>query len=130
MTSREMAAALVSAALLGAPMQAGASVEREDFEGRTLAALVQLCTADESTETGKYAIGFCCGWLQGVEQFYDAMLRDDRFEVKPVACPDRAMSRAETRDLVVRYGHGNPDALSLPPLEGVLRALQAAYPCT
>ena len=38
-----------------------------------MADIVELCSAPRDSDMGKYAFGFCYGWLRGVDEFYDAI---------------------------------------------------------
>ena len=120
---------LLVAGFVAASPVAVAEVTRDDFEGETVASMISLCTADEATDAGKYATGFCYGWLEGLEQFYGALLADQRFGVKPVACPGRTLSREETRDAFIDWAQANPFAMDLPALEGLIRAAKESFPC-
>jgi Rap1a immunity proteins len=115
--------------LLFAGNAGAAGLEKADFKGETVGSIVKLCTASEDTNAGKYAIGFCYGWLEGLEQFYDALLADERFAVKPVACPATELTRAETRDAFVSWAKADPARMNMPALEGILSAAKETYPC-
>ncbi|MCL5778618.1 hypothetical protein M1105_16695 [Limibaculum sp. FT325] len=121
---------LFAAALAAASTAALAEPTREDFEAMTVASLADLCSADEGSDIGKYAIGFCYGWIEGVEQLYAELLRDERFDVKPVACPGRVVTRDETRKIFLAWASGNPDSANLEPLQGIVEAMRATFPCT
>ena len=119
----------LAAALLVAGNAGAAELVREDFEGETVGSIVKLCTASEDTDAGKYAIGFCYGWIEGLDQFYDALLADERFDVQPVACPASEPSREETRDAFVRWAKADPARMNMPALEGMIHAAKATFPC-
>ena len=119
----------LAAALLVAGNAGAAELARADFEGETVGSIVKLCTASEDTDVGKYAIGFCYGWIEGLDQFYDALLADERFDVQPVACPVSEPSREETRDAFVRWAKADPARMNMPALEGMIRAVKDTYPC-
>ncbi len=119
----------LAAALLFAGNASAAELMRADFEGETVGSIVKLCTADPDTDTGKYAIGFCYGWIEGLDQFYDALLADERFDVQPVACPVSEPSREETRDAFVRWAQADPARMNMPALEGMIHAAKATFPC-
>ncbi|MDT8345453.1 MAG: Rap1a/Tai family immunity protein [Thermohalobaculum sp.] len=124
-----MRRAILLAATLAASGAAAAEPGVEDFEAVTVASMARLCAADQGTEIGKYAVGFCYGWIEGVEQFYAALLGDERFDVKPVACPGRVVTREETRKIFIDWATANPDAGNLEPLDGIVRAVRATFPC-
>ncbi len=119
----------LAAALLVAGNAGAAELARADFEGETVGSIVKLCTASEDTDVGKYAIGFCYGWIEGLDQFYVALLADERFDVQPVACPASEPSREETRDAFVRWAKEDPVKMKMPALEGMIRAAKETFPC-
>jgi hypothetical protein len=119
----------LAAALLVAGNASATELVRADFEGETVASIVKLCTASEDTDAGKYAIGFCYGWIEGLEQFYDALLVDERFNVKPVACPVAKLSREETRDFFVRWAGTDSEKMKMLALDGIILASKETYPC-
>ncbi len=119
----------LAAALLVTGNASAAELVRADFEGETVGSIVKLCTASEDTDVGKYAIGFCYGWIEGLDQFYDALLADERFNVQPVACPGTELSREETRDAFVRWAKEDPAKMKMPALEGMIRAAKETFPC-
>jgi hypothetical protein len=118
-----------AAALLVASSASAAELEKAHFEGETVGAIVELCTASEDTDIGKYAIGFCYGWIEGLDQFYDALLADERFDVQPIACPVSEPSREETRDAFVRWAMADPARMNMPALAGMVHAVKATYHC-
>jgi hypothetical protein len=119
----------LAAALLVASNAGAAELARADFEGETVGSIVKLCTASEDTDAGKYAIGFCYGWIEGLDQFYDALLADERFDVQPVACPASEPLREETRDAFVRWAKADPARMKMPALQGMIHAAKETYPC-
>lgn len=119
----------IAAALLVSSNAGAGELAKEHFEGETVDSMVMLCTASEDTDAGKYAIGFCYGWIEGLDQFYDALLADERFEVQPVACPTSESSREETRNAFVRWAKADPARMNMPALEGMIRAAKETYPC-
>ncbi len=119
------------AVLLLATTSAGAGgVTTETFEARTVGDLVALCSEPEESDVGKYAVGFCYGWLRGIDQFYDALLADERFDVKPVSCPGREVSPGETRQLFVDWAKAADGAMEMVALPGLVRAAQEIFPCS
>jgi hypothetical protein len=91
--------------------------------------MLRLCTADEDKDLGKYAIGFCYGWIEGLEQLWGALLADERFDIKPISCPGKRLTRDQTRTEFIRWIKANPSAMKLPPLEALTRAAKETYPC-
>jgi hypothetical protein len=119
----------LAAALLFAGNAGAAELVRADLEGETVGSIVKLCTADEDTDVGKYAVGFCYGWIEGIDQFYDELLADERWDVQPVACPVSEPSREETRYAFVRWAQADPARMKMPALDGLILAAKATFPC-
>lgn len=119
---------LAAASLFVAPV-AGAQVVEKDFEAATAGELAKLCAAGETDAWHGYAIGFCYGWIAGVEQFYDALVADGRFDVKPTICPADEISREEARTIFLAWMKANPGKAGVASLDGMIQALRAKYPC-
>lgn len=113
---------------LSAPGTA-AELMKEDFKGETVAQLVKLCSADEESEAGKYAIGFCYGYMTGARQFYRALIDNPETGFKPVACPDGPVPRSEGRMVFLKWAQSNGNNAEMEALEGLIRAAQAEWPC-
>ena len=122
------AACLALVAFLTMPASA-AEITVADFKAETLGSLTKLCSASESTEIGKYAVGFCYGWIEGIEQFYDELVADERFDVQPTICPGREISREETRTILVEWSAANPSLMDISPLDALIRAGKEKFPC-
>ncbi len=78
----------------------------------------------------QYAVGFCYGWIAGIEQFYDELVADPRFDIKPTICPDGEISREEARNDFLEWMKSNPGMSERKALEGMILALRAKYPCS
>jgi len=120
----------LAVAILATTSAGAAEVTKETFEAQTVGDIVALCSEPEESDIGKYAVGFCFGWLRGIDQFYDALLADERFDVKPVSCPGREVSPGETRQLFVEWANGADGALEMAALPGLIRAAKELFPCS
>jgi hypothetical protein len=120
---------LAAVLIFSATTADAADVTLKDFRAETTESIMRLCTADEDKDLGKYAIGFCYGWIEGLEQLWGALLADERFGIKPISCPGKRLSRDETRTEFIRWIKANPSAMKLPPLEALSRAAKETYPC-
>ena len=120
---------LAAALILSSTTVSAADVTLNDFRAETTKSILHLCTADEDKDLGKYAIGFCYGWIEGLEQLWGALLADERFGIKPISCPGRRLTRDETRAEFINWVKANPSAMNLPPLEALTRAAKETYPC-
>ena len=108
---------------------ARADLERSDFMAESVGAIYDLCTADESTSDGKYAIGYCYGWIVGVGQVYEQLLIDERFDLDPVICSKTELTWQDVRATFVAWAEANPKALGEPALSGIFDAMEEQYPC-
>lgn len=125
---KRLACLLAAAAFWAAPASA-AEVTADDFEAGSVGSVVKLCSAPESSAMNQYAQGFCYGWIAGIEQFYDALVADPRFNVRPTICTDGEISREEARVMLVDWAGRNPDSLAMPALSGLIQAIREKHPC-
>jgi hypothetical protein len=120
-----LAGGLLGSIALVYPVQA---VEVGDFELQTTQDLVDVCSADPDGSLGPEAQQACYGYIAGTIHFYSSLVAGgDRF--KPIVCPDRELTRQEVAELLVDWAKDNPDHMQALPVEGVLRAAVATYPC-
>lgn len=90
-------------------------------------ALVTACTVPEGNPLYQTAKGFCLGYMTGAMQLYGAATASPN--VENFVCPGRAVSRAEMRDVFLEWAAANPERLSEPAIDGLLRAAVAKFPC-
>lgn len=108
---------------------AQAEVKPETFKGETVASMYRLCSADEMTSDGKYAVGFCYGWIEGARQFYEQLQMDKRFNLTPTVCTDPSVTREDVRETFISWADANRDAGTRPALNGLISAMKEKYPC-
>jgi hypothetical protein len=126
---RRMCRLGLAAAAIIAATSAQAQVEVADFEAERVRDMQKLCTASEETSDGKYALGFCYGWIEGLGQFYEQLLVDKRFNFKPAICPSKQLSREEARSIFVDWAGAHPAAADRPALFGMVNAMKEKFPC-
>ena len=120
---------LAVALALAAALPARAQGPGDPFQAETVAAMQALCTADQGTADGKYAVGFCYGWIEGLGQFYQELLTDKRFDFPRVICAGRELSREEVRSQFVDWARRHPADAGRPALAGIVDAMKEEYPC-
>ena len=108
---------------------AQADMKPQTFEAETVSSMQALCSADETTADGKYALGFCYGWIEGLGQFYEQLLIDERFDLKPVLCTDKELTREDVRVTFVDWAKANPKAGNQPALDGIFDAMKEKHAC-
>lgn len=122
---RLAASALVALALA----RPAAAADVAAFELATTADLVALCSSAGGDPLAAEAQQACFGYIAGVTHFYRSLVAGgNRF--KPIICPGRELSRQEVAALLVAWATDHPGQLDELPVEGVVRAAVAAYPCS
>jgi Rap1a immunity proteins len=111
------------------PAAAGANVAETDFQVRTTADLIDLCTASPSDPMGTAALNFCHGFAVGVYRVLEEENAAKR--VGRMFCiPDGTMpSRDEAVASFVQWAKASPDAMSQRPANGITGYLVQKYPC-
>lgn len=118
----------LSGALVTLMTQPLGAAEVEDFELQTTADLVALCSAGGGEPLGTEAQQACFGYIAGATHFYRALVEGgDRFE--PIVCPGRELTRQEVARILVDWAADHPAHLDELPVEGLVRAVIAVYPC-
>jgi hypothetical protein len=99
----------------------------ESLELGDAKALVTACTVPADHPLYQTAKGFCLGYMTGAMQLYDAASASPN--VESFVCPDHVVSRAEMRDVFLEWAAANPQRLSEPAIDGLVRAAVAEFPC-
>ena len=99
----------------------------EDFNLRTAADLVDICTLDQSHPDNVAARAFCYGFFEGGIQYADAISTSPAF-VKLVCSPPET-TRTEAVDVFVTYVRANSQYASKRPIDTIYRALVDKWPC-
>lgn len=108
-------------------MATGAGAQdAKQFELRTTRDLVKLCDIPANHPLSKEAIGFCLGYIEGIADFHDSLAATER---KRIACPPSGTTRRQAARVLIDWAEANPAMMDRPPLEGLLRAAEAKWPC-
>jgi Rap1a immunity proteins len=99
----------------------------ESFELDDAEALVTACTVPADSALYQTAKGFCLGYMTGAMQLYRAAAASPN--VKNFVCPEHGVSRAEMREVFLAWAAANPQRMSEPAIDSLLRAAVAKYPC-
>ena len=118
---------LLVAMILVAPGLLGAVTE-EDFQVKTTANLMNLCTVAPSDAMAREAIHFCHGYLVGAYHYYTAEASGP--EAKPLVCfPDPPPSRGGAIAMFVEWAKAHPQYMGEKPVETEFRFLMEKWPC-
>ena len=125
------AAALIGAAALAGPAGTVRAADGEDvvesFRLQDTQALVTACSVPADHAMHARANAFCLGYMSGAMHFYGAAVKSPK--VEPFVCPPGEVSRAEVRKIFLNWAAAHPERLDEPPIEGLVRAAVAAFPC-
>jgi len=109
------------------PCAAQAAMEA-NFDARTTADLVELCTAAPDNPIGAAAVNFCEGFAQGavlVEMQNMAGFRGSKLFCMPKPPPSRNQALSE----FVNWVRAAPDRMAASSTDGLFRFLSERYPC-
>ncbi|HEY1983582.1 MAG TPA: Rap1a/Tai family immunity protein [Xanthobacteraceae bacterium] len=116
----------LSTALL-APVPVTAATP-DNFQAKTTADMVTLCSTDPSAPDYAMAISFCHGFAVGAYQYYAAIAAGDptaRFVCMPNPPPPRSQAIAD----FVAWARTRNDVMSKAPVDSMFRFLGERYPC-
>jgi hypothetical protein len=122
-------AVVAATLLLENPVAAQSTVDSvaESFELSNAQALVTACSVPADSPLYRTAKGFCLGYMTGAMQLYRAAAASPN--VKNFVCPGDAVSRADMRAVFLEWAAANPQRLSEPAIDSLLRAAVAKFPC-
>ena len=104
------------------------ALTREDFLVNSTQDLVKLCSASESDPLYQAAIGFCYGYVVGVNHYYQATTTGAG-ETGFVCFPDPRPTRTEAIQMFLAWTKQNPQYMSELPVESIFRFLASRFPC-
>lgn len=122
---------LLSAAAMAAflPTKGWAAVTADEFQLRSTADLVALCSAQPNDPMLTAALNFCHGFAVGVTRLLqeeDA----DRPNKKPMFClPGTTPNRNQAVSDFVNWASASPARMSTPATDGLAEYLASAFPC-
>jgi hypothetical protein len=117
-----------AAALALAAGAAGADVTKKNFELRTTADFVALCSVSRGDPNAAAAIHFCHGYYVGLDHSAEILGRPFR---NVTYCPPEGLkvTRDQAIGMIVDYHRKNPQFAAEAPIEGVIRWAAATWPC-
>jgi Rap1a immunity proteins len=117
----------VAMLVLALPSAAQAATET-NFDAKTTADLVELCSAVPDNGLGTAAVNFCEGYLQGavtVEMLNMAAFRGSKLFCLPNPPPTRSQAMSE----FVNWARAAPDRMAQSSTDGLFGFLRERYPC-
>jgi len=113
--------------LITATAGAQAAFTPDEFRLERAQELVDICTVSTSSPSYLEAYGFCVGYFTGAMHYHRALAKGP--DHKAIVCPDHTVTRAEAISVFVAWAKENPRYLSEEPMEAVMRAAVARWPC-
>jgi hypothetical protein len=95
------------------------------YRPETTKQLLDLCTPADPPDL--QAAAFCMGYASGVMDYHDAATSDPG--VAPVVCAPDTVVPSETLQVFLAWARKNAQYWDEPPLQGLLRAASAEWPC-
>ncbi|MEC9431775.1 MAG: Rap1a/Tai family immunity protein [Pseudomonadota bacterium] len=124
------AAALLIGALglgAGAAPAAAQTLEASDGDLETARNLVDVCAARGAEDLAVKARVLCYGYLTGAMQFHKALTASGEFT--RAACPADTPTRRQVAAVLLTWAEGRDDLDAMTPIDALMRAAQAEWPC-
>jgi hypothetical protein len=100
-----------------------------DFQVKTTADLIDLCTVSPDHPLYPHAVNFCHGYLVGAFHYYLASTAGPNSS--PLVCfPESRPTRNEMVDMFVTWTKGHPEHWGELPVETEFRFLMEKWPCS
>ena len=99
----------------------------EDFNLRTAADLVDVCTLRQGHPDHEIARGFCYGFFEGGTHYHDTISASPDYQ--KIVCAPPETTRTDAVEVFVAYIQANPQYASEAPIDAIFRALVAKWPC-
>ena len=117
----------IAAALICMPPVTYAA-DSPEFNVKTTADLVKLCSMPVDAMFYQAGMGYCLGFIDAAHDYHAAITSGDL--LKPIACPGQDVTRRQIVDVFLDWAAKNPDLLANEsPINGVMRAVTAKWPC-
>lgn len=104
------------------------ALDASDFDVRTTGNLVTLCSASENDPMHDAAMGYCYGFVDAAINYHRVVTSGELLST--ITCPDHKVTRQELRDAFLAWAGKNESLLDgESPIQGVMRAASAKWPC-
>jgi len=94
---------------------------------KTTSDMATVCSTGADYSMHKEAEAFCIGFITGTMHFYGALV--PKLKKGPVICSDHEISRIEIREVFLKWFKKHPEHSGDAPIDGLLRAAAAKWPC-
>ncbi len=121
---------LAVAAILALWSGLASAIERRDFWISDTADLLDLCTTPNDDPLRPQAINYCMAYLDGAVDYHDTIT--DHEDLKRLICYPNTASLEEGVLVFIAWAQanqGDKKFMDEPTVIGVVRALEAKWPC-
>ena len=121
---------LAIAAILALWPSLASAIEKRDFWISDTVDLLDLCTTPVDDPLRSQAINYCMAYLDGAVDYHDAI--SDHKDMKRLICYPNTASLEEGVLVFIAWAQANQSDKKLmdePTVIGVVRALEAKWPC-
>ena len=99
----------------------------EDFNLRTAADLVRVCTLGQSHPDHEAAMGFCYGFFEGGAHYHNTISNSETYH--KIVCEPPKTTHTQAVEVFITYIRANPQYASEAPIDAIFRALVDQWPC-
>ena len=99
----------------------------EDFNLRTAADLVDVCTVEHGHHHYETARAFCYGFFEGATHYHDTISISPSYQ--RIVCNPQETTRTDAVEIFAAYIQANPQYASEAPIDAIFRALVDKWPC-
>ena len=121
---------LAAALVLGMWPGIVGAVEKTDFTLKNTEDLFEVCTTPTSNALRDKAVHYCVGFLVGAVSYHNAM--SEHKDMKRLTCYPEGTTREQGALVFIDWARANQNDSKLmgeAPVLGLMRALQAKWPC-
>lgn len=91
------------------------------------AKLARLCGPADTEPLADEAHIFCLGYIAAAIAYHDEVAKSP--EMNRIACSGGEATREDVLEVFISWAAKNPQYANTPPIEGLLRAAAAKWPC-
>ncbi|MDJ0607427.1 MAG: Rap1a/Tai family immunity protein [Kiloniellales bacterium] len=98
-----------------------------DFETRTTASLVNICTIQSGHSDYLEALSFCYGFFAGGGAYHNGLVAVESYN--PIVCAPPKATISEAVDIFVAFAKSNPQTSEWRAMRTIVTALAEQWPC-
>ena len=105
------------------------AADSPEFNAKTTADLVELCSAPLDAMFYQASMAYCLGFIDAAHDYHSVITSGDL--LRPIACPGPGVTRQEMIDVFLAWAAKNPGLLKGEgPIHGLMRAASDKWSCS